>query len=112
MRWFRSHVRFGARLALFALTVQFVLSFTHVHLDDGPPVAASKLASLTGVAPASDNDIDSGAPSKPHPNSLADDHCAICTLIQMAGASPPPALPQLPLPVVVGGIVQVFTQGP
>ena len=34
MRWLRSHIRFGSWSALFALTVQFALSFGHVHFDD------------------------------------------------------------------------------
>ena len=34
MRWFRARLRAGARLALFALTVQIALSFGHVHLGD------------------------------------------------------------------------------
>ena len=31
MKWFRSKVRFGSRLALFALAMQFLLSFGHFH---------------------------------------------------------------------------------
>jgi len=32
MRWFRSNIRLGSRLALFALAVQMALSLGHVHL--------------------------------------------------------------------------------
>ena len=31
MRWFRAKLKTGARLALFALTVQIALSFGHLH---------------------------------------------------------------------------------
>ncbi len=31
MKWFRSNIRTGARLALLALLVQFALSFGHIH---------------------------------------------------------------------------------
>ena len=31
MKWFRSNIRHGARLALLALLVQFALTFGHVH---------------------------------------------------------------------------------
>jgi len=33
MCWFRSNIRFGARLALFALAFQTALTFNHIHLD-------------------------------------------------------------------------------
>src|SRR5215217_2807860 len=31
MKWFRSNIRRGSRLALFALAIQFLLSFGHFH---------------------------------------------------------------------------------
>src|SRR4030081_2334068 len=31
MRWFRSNIRLASRLALFALAIQFLLSFGHFH---------------------------------------------------------------------------------
>ena len=31
MNWFRKHLKHGSRLALFALAVQFALSFGHFH---------------------------------------------------------------------------------
>ena len=34
MRWFRANKTFGSRLALFALAVQFVLAFGHIHHED------------------------------------------------------------------------------
>ncbi|MFZ2066980.1 MAG: hypothetical protein WAV27_13450, partial [Xanthobacteraceae bacterium] len=34
MRWFRAYRKFGGRLALFALAMQFYLSFAHIHPDD------------------------------------------------------------------------------
>jgi hypothetical protein len=37
MRWLRSSQRFGAYLALFALTIQFVVSFSHFHPEDFRP---------------------------------------------------------------------------
>lgn len=33
MKWFRRNKRTGSRLALFALALQFVLSFGHFHID-------------------------------------------------------------------------------
>jgi hypothetical protein len=31
MNWFRKHLKHGSRLALFALAIQFALSFGHFH---------------------------------------------------------------------------------
>ena len=31
MKWFRKHLKHGSRLALFALAIQFALSFGHFH---------------------------------------------------------------------------------
>ncbi len=31
MKWFRSNIKHGSRLALLALAIQFVLSFGHFH---------------------------------------------------------------------------------
>ena len=33
MKWFRKHIKTGSRLALFALAIQFALSFGHFHFD-------------------------------------------------------------------------------
>ena len=42
MKWFRSNIRLGSRLALLALAIQFLLSFGHFH--GGSASAASALA--------------------------------------------------------------------
>ena len=109
MSWFRSHVRSGALIALFALTVQFVLSFAHVHVPGaGPTMVGSKVIALLGVQTSTDTPA---TPSKPQHNGLIGDTCAICALIQMAGAAPPAASANLPLPLVVGQITQVIRVG-
>ena len=56
MNWFRSKMRSGAQLALFALAVQMVVSFGHMHGDDLglPPLATSdqtQIESATTGAP-------------------------------------------------------------
>ena len=55
MRWFRANKTFGSRLALFALAVQFVLAFGHIHHEDiygsARPVAAIA-AARAGRQPA------------------------------------------------------------
>jgi hypothetical protein len=96
MRWFRSHIRFGSRLALAALAVQLILTFGHVHLDgiaqDFGKSALSVLAnrSSTTVADASNPAHKSNGPSDPD--------CPICALIQLASTSAPSVAPVLPVP--------------
>lgn len=91
MRWFRSNIRFGSRLALFALAVQIALSFAHVHLTDlvRAPVAVAQADASGTPAPADKQ------------NGTLDPGCAICALIQLASTSTPSAAPALPLPVVL-----------
>jgi hypothetical protein len=93
MRWFRANRVFGGRLALFALAVQLVLSFGHIHRSDifgyGPPAAAS-------AGTASDY-----AQSKPagSPSGHAGDYCDICATVSLLSSSFVAAAPQLPLPI-------------
>jgi hypothetical protein len=82
--------KFGAVAALFALALQFALSFGHMHPEDFFPP--------TGQGP-----IRAGlptAPLKPIPTVPVDDACAICINMAMVGASampppPPPVVPSL-----------------
>ena len=68
MKWFRSKVKYGARVALFALAVQLALSFGHFHAiaAQAAPIAYNPLNSYRAPAPDSDQ----------HP----DDFCAICAV--------------------------------
>jgi hypothetical protein len=89
--------RWGARLALFALAVHFVLSFGHVHSD----VLSHQLG--TAIAAAMESDADpargSGQPAHPYRGSTAHDFCALCASLNLLGslilpdASPPVMLP-------------------
>src|SRR4051794_11342434 len=85
MSWLRSNIRHGSRLALFALAVQFVLSFGHFHglAAQASPLIQSQ-ASLT--QPSSVPDGDQQQPNEP---------CAICAVTALANtalAASPPAL--------------------
>ncbi|WP_407148241.1 DUF2946 family protein [Bradyrhizobium sp. ORS 86] len=103
MKWFRRHIRTGSRLALFALAVQFVLSFGHFH-----PIAAAHAgpAAQTGLSELDFAYIGTSAtpdlaiqvvqkqpPGDHHRDQHPADNCAICAVISMAGnllvASPP-----------------------
>jgi hypothetical protein len=91
MRWFRANKTFGSRLALFALAVQFVLAFGHIHHDDiygsASPAAATAAAVPDGSQPLPAN----------HPAN-SDDYCAICATMSLLGNSFVAAAPTLPLP--------------
>jgi hypothetical protein len=101
MSWLRSN-RFGTWCALFALAVQLVLSFGHVHRG-GPtrPFAQSFLAGVAidqaaAAMPAGGSDL-------PRPADFGFDYCGICTVNNLVGAGVLPATPALPLPPVVDG---------
>jgi hypothetical protein len=96
MRWFRTNKEFGGRLALFALAVQLVLSFGHIHREDIYGSRAA-LPSVSDPAPAAD-----GFALLPtnHPAKHADDYCAICATIHLLNATFVAAPPQLALPFV------------
>ena len=89
MKWFRSNIRTGARLALLALLVQFALSFGHIH--GFAPQAASATQS---VLPADHAAKPQPSPSK-HDGDQTNDVCAICVVMAMASTvlfSAPPIL--------------------
>jgi hypothetical protein len=100
MRWFRANRTFGGRLALFALAVQFVVAFGHIHRDDiyGPPRQAAAVAAsvLDGSQPL---------PSD-HPAKHGDDYCAICATMSLLGNSFVVMAPALPPPPASHAIEQ------
>jgi hypothetical protein len=90
MKWLRSNIKHGSRLALFALAIQFALSFGHFHAiaaQAAPAILSGAsqssfpvpdaVSKATRQQPASDHDSDQ------QPN----DFCAICAVIAMANAA-------------------------
>jgi hypothetical protein len=107
MKWFRSNIKSGARLALFGLFVQFALSFGHFHalatpatgvahsaLPASAVVDAGQLASEGQAAPQQ-------APGKSHHDQQLPDACAICAVVAMASTVLFAAPPILLLPEAV-----------
>ncbi|MBR0685073.1 DUF2946 domain-containing protein [Bradyrhizobium manausense] len=94
MKWFRSNIRHGARLALFAMLVQFALTFGHSHwFAQAAPLAQSQLAdSAKSLAPTGAA-VQKQSPANPDREQPGEDNCAICALVAMAGtvvfATPP-----------------------
>ena len=94
MKWFRSNIRHGSRLALLALALQFVLSFGHFHAAAlAAPAVQSGLAHVLSTAdePAQQPDSDQ----------RQNDPCAICAVIALASTVLSAAPPSLPLPQAV-----------
>ncbi len=101
MKWFRSNIRHGARLALFALLVQFALTFGHSHwFAQATPLTQSSLhrtndaqQSTKSVAAIDRAAVQKQSPSSPDREHSHDESCAICAVIAMAGtvisATPP-----------------------
>jgi Protein of unknown function (DUF2946) len=92
MKWFRSNIRTGARLALLALLVQFALSFGHIH--GFAPQAASATQSVSPADRANGKTQPQPAPVK-HDSDQTNDVCAICVVMAMASTvlfSAPPIL--------------------
>jgi len=104
MKWFRSKLKYGSRLALFALAIQFVLSFGHFHgiaaqatpaIQSGP--ALSDAAHVNGVpSPNTISQPDQRAPAPDHDSGKQpNDGCAICAVMALTNAvlfATPPVL--------------------
>lgn len=98
MNWFRKHVKTGSRLALFALAIQFALSFGHFHaataqtgrigLTDADLAIAAALATQEAHSEAAQQQ-----PSNHDTDQQTADACAICAVISLANnflfAAPP-----------------------
>ena len=99
MQWFRQHIKTGSRLALFALAIQFALSFGHFHALAAPAIQSglsqTELATIsTAVAlDAASQSAQQQRPSLPDSDQHAVDACAICAVMSLASnllfATPP-----------------------
>jgi hypothetical protein len=105
MKWFRSNIRHGARLAIFAMLVQFALTFGHSHwFAQAAPLAQSSLQQTDGAqAPASidRSAVERQSPLAPDREQPGEDNCAICALVAMAGTVLFAAPPVLLLPQAI-----------
>jgi hypothetical protein len=107
MRRFRARSKWGSCLALFALALQLVLTFGHVHLHRLVPLSAERFASTERftVAAADASSATQVTPTDPGGRDhRADDHCPICALIHLAGALVVAEPPSLPLPDLSGSL--------
>lgn len=101
MKWFRRRIRTGSRLALFALTLQFVLSFGHFHFDAAR--AAAAIQSQSDLAQAQSLATDAVSQTQQQPTGHddgqpANEPCAICAVISVANQMLFATVALLPLP--------------
>jgi hypothetical protein len=97
MKWFRSQIKHGSRLALLALAIQFVLSFGHFHEIATARAAPAVQSSVAAADTADRQQPSSNHDSDQHPN----DACAICAVIALANAMLSATPPLLLLPQAV-----------
>ena len=103
MKWFRSNIKHGSRLALLALALQFGLSFGHFHADAAqavPPAVQSVTAPSDTSAVTPDAVSTSALPPASHHDS--DHHpgkdCALCASIALASTALSATPAAMPLP--------------
>ena len=113
MKWFRSNIKHGSRLALLALAIQFGLSFGHFHAlaaQAAPAIQSSLVQSTPAPLEASRasglaaTEMASQPAPRQRPGSDRDsdsDGCAICAVMAMANAVLFATPPLLVLPQAV-----------
>jgi Protein of unknown function (DUF2946) len=99
VNWFRKHLKHGSRLALFALAIQFALSFGHFHgeITRAAPALQAGLADadLAITATLAVQGASSEAVQQPsnHDTDRHSSDCAICAVLSLANnflfAAPP-----------------------
>ena len=107
VKWFRNNVKHGSRLALFALAIQFALSFGHFHAVAAAPAIAASLAQVdldhapTVAAPDVASEAAQQQPPSNHDSDRSTEACAICAVISLANNLVFSAPPLLLLPQAV-----------
>jgi hypothetical protein len=101
MKWFRSNIKHGSRLALLALAIQFALSFGHFHgvaAQAAPAIHSGQIQSDAGdlLAPDAVSQADQQQPASDRDSDRhSNDPCAICAVMALASAvlfATPPVL--------------------
>ena len=98
MGWFRANRTFGGGVALFALALQFCLSFAHIHPEDiyGPAKLPLSSAAQIAAPAAVAAKLRTAGRASHHGN----DVCAICATIYLLNTSPAPQAPRLQPPAL------------
>jgi hypothetical protein len=104
MNWFRRHVKTGSRLALFALAIQFALSFGHFHGEiarAASAIQAGQSDTIAAALAAQEAPFEAAQPSS-HDTDQHISDCAICAVLSLANNFLFAAPPLLELPQAVG----------
>ena len=107
LNWFRKHLKHGSRLALFALAIQFALSFGHFHgaaaqaVQVGLSVAGLTYATEQAAPVAASEAAQQQQPSDHDNDRHPADACAICAVISLANNFLFAAPPVLQLPQAI-----------
>jgi len=111
MKWFRSNIKRGSRLALIALAVQFVLAFGHFHgvaaqatpaIQSGQAPSESSCADCLSASDAVGQSAQQQPASNPDSDQQPNDCCAICTAVALANTVLFATPPLLLLPQAIG----------
>jgi len=95
MQWWRRKQRTGAGILAFALVVQLVLWFGHIHLREILPKSQIAEAATVLLQKATAQ----FAPNRQHvPADESDDNCPMCIAMHMAGTGLSPVAPTIALP--------------
>jgi hypothetical protein len=99
MKWFRSNIKHGSRLALLALAIQFTFSFGHSHAAQAAPAIQSGplqagAYDANGLPAAAVDQAAQQQPARDHDSGQQPaDSCAICAVMALANnvlfATPP-----------------------
>jgi hypothetical protein len=84
---------------LFALAFQLAVSFGHVHVDAKGLGHSPTLADVHASTSADNASLGANDETAP---ALADDYCAVCALIHIAGTVVASQAPELPVPAQFG----------
>ena len=98
MNWVRTNIHLGARLALIALALHFVLAFGHFHR-----IATAQATEIARAA------IDPALPDDDDQSDDAADRCTLCAVMAMADAMLDASPPVLPLRQPIAIVVHRFT---
>ena len=107
VKWFRNNVKHGSRLALFALAIQFALSFGHFHAAAAAPAIATSLTQVdldhapAIAAPDAASDAAQQQAPSDHDTDRSTEACAICAVISLANNLVFSAPPLLLLPQAI-----------
>jgi hypothetical protein len=112
MSWCRSTKRFGSWLALFALLIQFTVSFGHIHLDDF--ASATDGISSDAVSSTASQIVErpQAAPAKDSHKAPSRDNCPICASLYLTSHAlawqPPVILAPASFEILISHIISDF----